>query len=95
MFGNLSWDAIPLNEPIPLATVFILIIGILGLLTLVAVVPTPRRGHGDDGQASGAERSWPHGRPLSLPARDQDRLPAAPTPLGERAFRSTGRTAPP
>jgi cytochrome o ubiquinol oxidase subunit I len=35
MFGNLSWDAIPLNEPIPLATVFILIIGILGLLTLV------------------------------------------------------------
>jgi cytochrome o ubiquinol oxidase subunit 1 len=35
MFGKLSWDAIPLNEPIPLATVFILIIGILGLLTLV------------------------------------------------------------
>src|SRR5271168_4011680 len=35
MFGNLSWDAIPLNEPIPLATVFILIIGMLGLLTLV------------------------------------------------------------
>jgi len=35
MFGNLSWDAIPLHEPIPLATVFILIIGMLGLLTLV------------------------------------------------------------
>src|ERR1700734_302547 len=35
MFGNLSWGGIPLNEPIPLATVFILIIGILGLLTLV------------------------------------------------------------
>src|SRR5271154_3927775 len=35
MFGNLSWDAIPINEPIPLATVFILIIGVLGLLTLV------------------------------------------------------------
>src|SRR5271163_3565009 len=35
MFGKLSWDAIPLNEPIPLATVFILIIGMLGLLTLV------------------------------------------------------------
>jgi len=35
MFGNLSWDAIPLNEPIPLATVLILIIGMLGLLTLV------------------------------------------------------------
>ena len=36
MFGKLSWDAIPLNEPIPLATVFILIIGMLGLLTLVS-----------------------------------------------------------
>jgi cytochrome o ubiquinol oxidase subunit I len=35
MLGKLSWDAIPLNEPIPLATVFILIIGMLGLLTLV------------------------------------------------------------
>src|SRR5277367_3345145 len=35
MFGNLSWDAIPLNEPIPLATVFVLIVGMLGLLTLV------------------------------------------------------------
>ena len=35
MFGKLNWDAIPLNEPIPLATVFILIITILGLLTLV------------------------------------------------------------
>src|ERR1700675_514810 len=37
MFGKLSWDAIPLNEPIPLATIFILIIGMLGLLTLVTV----------------------------------------------------------
>ena len=35
MFGILSWDAIPLNEPIPLATVSILIVGMLGLLTLV------------------------------------------------------------
>src|ERR1700675_4704969 len=35
MFGKLSWDAIPLDEPIPLATVFILIIGMLGLLGLV------------------------------------------------------------
>ena len=35
MFGNLSWDALPLNDPIPLVTVFILIIGIFGLLTLV------------------------------------------------------------
>src|SRR5271154_1100642 len=35
MFGNLSWDAFPLNEPIPLATVFVLIVGMLGLLTLV------------------------------------------------------------
>jgi cytochrome o ubiquinol oxidase subunit 1 len=35
MFGKLTLDAIPLNEPIPLATVCVLIVGIIGLLTLV------------------------------------------------------------
>jgi len=35
MFGKLTLDAIPLNEPIPLATVCVLIVGIVGLLTLV------------------------------------------------------------
>jgi cytochrome o ubiquinol oxidase subunit 1 len=35
MFGRLTWDAIPLNEPIPLATVCILIVGIVSVLGLV------------------------------------------------------------
>jgi len=35
MFGRLTWNAIPLNEPIPLATVCVLIVGILGILSLV------------------------------------------------------------
>src|ERR1700728_704538 len=35
MFGKLTWDAIPLNEPIPLATVCVLIGGIAGILTIV------------------------------------------------------------
>ena len=35
MFGKLTWDAIPLNEPIPLATVCVLIVGIAGVLALV------------------------------------------------------------
>jgi cytochrome o ubiquinol oxidase subunit I len=35
MFGRLTWDAIPLNEPIPLATVCVLIVGIAGVLSLV------------------------------------------------------------
>jgi len=35
MFGKLTWDAIPLNEPIPLATVCVLIVGIVGILALV------------------------------------------------------------
>src|ERR1700684_2665944 len=35
MFGKLTWDAIPLNEPIPLATVCVLIVGIAGILTIV------------------------------------------------------------
>src|SRR5271168_1432830 len=37
MFGKLTWEAIPLNEPIPLITVGVLIIGMLGLLTLITV----------------------------------------------------------
>jgi cytochrome o ubiquinol oxidase subunit 1 len=37
MFGNLTWDAIPLHEPIPLATVCVLVVGIAGILTLVTV----------------------------------------------------------
>src|SRR5580698_10133309 len=35
MFGKLTWAAIPLNEPIPLATVCVLIVGITGILGLV------------------------------------------------------------
>jgi hypothetical protein len=32
MFGKLTWDAIPLNEPIPLATVCVLLVGVVGVL---------------------------------------------------------------
>jgi cytochrome o ubiquinol oxidase subunit 1 len=35
MFGKLTWDAIPLNEPIPLATVCVLLVGIVSVLGLV------------------------------------------------------------
>ena len=35
MFGKLTWAAIPLNEPIPLATVCVLVVGIIGMLALV------------------------------------------------------------
>jgi cytochrome o ubiquinol oxidase subunit I len=35
MFGKLTLDAIPLSEPIPLATVCILVVGIAGILSLV------------------------------------------------------------
>jgi cytochrome o ubiquinol oxidase subunit I len=35
MFGKLTWDAIPLNEPIPLATVCVLLVGIVGVLGIV------------------------------------------------------------
>jgi cytochrome o ubiquinol oxidase subunit I len=35
MFGKLTWAAIPLNEPIPLATVCVLVVGIVGVLALV------------------------------------------------------------
>src|SRR5271170_2031413 len=37
MFGKLTWDAIPLNEPIPLITVGVLIVAVLGILTLITV----------------------------------------------------------
>jgi cytochrome o ubiquinol oxidase subunit I len=37
MFGRLTWDAIPLNEPIPLMTVCVLIVGIIGILSLVTI----------------------------------------------------------
>src|SRR5579862_8389074 len=35
MFGKLTWDAIPLNEPIPLATVGVLVVGIAAVLALI------------------------------------------------------------
>jgi cytochrome o ubiquinol oxidase subunit 1 len=35
MFGKLTWDAIPLNEPIPLATVCVLLVGIVGVLGII------------------------------------------------------------
>jgi cytochrome o ubiquinol oxidase subunit I len=35
MFGKLTLDAIPLSEPIPLATVCVLIVGIAGIVSLV------------------------------------------------------------
>jgi cytochrome o ubiquinol oxidase subunit 1 len=35
MFGKLTLDAVPLNEPIPLATVCVLLVGIVGILSLV------------------------------------------------------------
>src|SRR6202522_512788 len=35
MFGKLTWDAIPPNQPIPLATVCVLIVGIAGILMIV------------------------------------------------------------
>jgi cytochrome o ubiquinol oxidase subunit I len=37
MFGRLTWDAVPLHEPIPLATVCVLIVGIVGLLSLITI----------------------------------------------------------
>src|SRR5579859_3894563 len=36
MFGKLTWDAIPLHQPIPLITVCILMVGIAGVLTIVS-----------------------------------------------------------
>ncbi|MDB5554625.1 MAG: cytochrome ubiquinol oxidase subunit [Rhizobium sp.] len=35
MFGKLGWDAIPLDQPIPLITSFVLMLAILGVLGLV------------------------------------------------------------
>src|SRR6202163_4969665 len=37
MLGKLSWDAIPFNQPIPMAASLIIAVGILALLTLVTV----------------------------------------------------------
>jgi cytochrome o ubiquinol oxidase subunit 1 len=37
MFGRLTWDAIPLHEPIPLATACVLIVGITGILSLITL----------------------------------------------------------
>src|ERR1700743_477079 len=37
MFGRLTWDAIPLHEPIPLATVCVVIVDITGVLSLVTI----------------------------------------------------------
>ena len=37
MFGKLTWSAIPFDQPIPLITVAVLIVGILGLLTLITL----------------------------------------------------------
>jgi cytochrome o ubiquinol oxidase subunit 1 len=37
MLGNLTWSAIPFDQPIPLTTVCVLLLAILGLLTLVTL----------------------------------------------------------
>ena len=37
MLGKLSWSAIPLDQPIPLVTSFVVIAAILGLLGWVTV----------------------------------------------------------
>jgi cytochrome o ubiquinol oxidase subunit I len=37
MFGKLDWSAIPLDQPIPLITSFILVLGIVGVLILISV----------------------------------------------------------
>src|SRR5277367_5721537 len=37
MFGKLTWSAVPLDQPIPLITVCVLLFGILGLLILVTL----------------------------------------------------------
>src|SRR5712664_827937 len=48
--------------------------------------PRPRQRREDDGHAGGSGRSWPRGWSLPLPGQGPGPLPAAPTPLGERAF---------
>src|SRR6202163_1372793 len=37
MLGKLSWDAIPFNQPIPMAASLIIAVGILALLTVITV----------------------------------------------------------
>jgi cytochrome o ubiquinol oxidase subunit 1 len=37
MFGKLDWSAIPLDQPIPLITSFILVLGIVGVLILISI----------------------------------------------------------
>ncbi|HTY48678.1 MAG TPA: cbb3-type cytochrome c oxidase subunit I, partial [Steroidobacteraceae bacterium] len=37
MFGKLTWNAIPWNQPIPLVTSIVIVLGILGVLTLITV----------------------------------------------------------
>jgi cytochrome o ubiquinol oxidase subunit 1 len=37
MFGKLTWSAIPFDQPIPLITVCVLLVGVLSLLTLVTL----------------------------------------------------------
>ena len=59
------------------------------------VVPAPARGARTTATSSGSGRSWPQGWSLPLPCQGPGPLPAAPTPLGERAFRGAGRTTPP
>ena len=36
MFGKLNWDAIPFNEPIPMAASLFIVVGVLGVLGLVS-----------------------------------------------------------
>src|ERR1700691_6049936 len=36
MFGKLNWDAIPFNQPIPMAASLFIVVGVLGVLALVS-----------------------------------------------------------
>ena len=38
MLGNLTWAAIPFNEPIPLVTSVVVMLGVLGVTTLAMTV---------------------------------------------------------
>ena len=35
MLGKLTWDAIPFNQPIPMAASLFIVLGVLGVLGLV------------------------------------------------------------
>jgi cytochrome o ubiquinol oxidase subunit I len=37
MFGKLTWEAIPLNQPIPLVTVAVLVVGMVSMLSLITI----------------------------------------------------------